>query len=117
MAYVSMERYDTAFPMRQQFAMTSTDPTIHIALATCYTRLGKGEDAEKSVAHMFEVVGDTAPLHVALANAYERERDTEHAIAEFLKAARLDPSLAGAHLGAGRLLWSKRRFDEANRSY
>ena len=60
-----------------------------------------------------EVVGDTAPLHVALADASEREGDIEQAIAEFRKASRLDPSLAGAHLGAGRLLWSYRRFEEA----
>lgn len=113
MTYVALERYADALPMLEQLAVSSTDPAIHIALATCYSRLDRKADVDKAMAHMFQVVPDSAPLHVALAEAYERQSDPEYAITEFRKAAQLDPALQGPHLQAGRLLWKAFRFDEA----
>lgn len=111
--YVALERYDRALPILEPMAKSSTDPAMHIALATCYERLGRKADVEKAMAHMFEVVPDSAALHVALAEAYERVPNLDRAIAEYRRALEMDPSLPGAHFQLGRILWRAHRFEEA----
>lgn len=113
MSYVGMERCDRAIPMLEALAASSAEPSTHIALATCYGHEGRKADVDEALARMFRLVPDTAALHMALAQAYDRVIGAEPAIAEYRKAAQLDPGIAGAHLQAGRLLWKSYRFEEA----
>lgn len=113
LTYAGLEKYDRALPLLEELAPSSTDPTLHIALAKCYERVGRKAEVEKTIARMFQVVPDSAPLHVALAEAYEQDTNLEGALAEYRKAVELDPKLAGVRVRMGRLLWKARRFDEA----
>src|SRR5258708_3714059 len=113
LTYLGLERYDRALPLLQNLAPASLDPTLHIALARCYERMDRKADVEKTIAHMFQVVPDSAPLHIALAEAYDTNGDLEGALTEYRKAAELDSKLPGVRLRTGRLLWKARRFDEA----
>jgi superkiller protein 3 len=111
--YVALEQYDRALPILEPLAESSTDPAIHIALASCYERLGRKADVEKAMAHMLKIVPDNAALHVALAQAYDRETNTERAVAEFRRAVDMDPNVASVRFELGRVLWKAHRFEEA----
>ena len=113
MSYAGLELFDRAVPLLEALVPQNTDPTLHLALANCYERLGRKADVERVIARMFQVVPDSAPLHVALAEAYNRDSNLEGAVAEYGKAAALDPKMPGIRLSLGRLLWKVRRFDEA----
>ena len=113
MSYAGLEQFDRAVPLLEELALNSGDPAIHIALANCYERLGRKSEVERVIARMFQVVPDSAPLHAALAEAYSRDSNLDGAVAEYAKAAKLDPKMPGISLNAGRLLWKVRRFDEA----
>lgn len=112
LSYAGLGQFDRALPLLERLAVTSTDPTIHIALANAYEALGRKAEVDRAMAHMFQVVPDSAPLHAALGDAYG-DSDTEKALGEYRKALDMDPSLSGVHLRMGRLLWKVRRFDEA----
>lgn len=113
MSYAGLERCDMAIPILEPLAASSKEPSTYIALATCYARLGRKADVDSTMAAMFANVPESAPLHMALGQAYEREAGADAAIREFQRAAQLDPTLPGAHLQAGRLLWKAYRFEEA----
>jgi Flp pilus assembly protein TadD len=113
LALVETGDYNRAIGLLRELTRDSDDVSLHLALATAYTRVHRNADSEAAIAHMLSVVPDTAALHVALAKAYEQSFDAEHALAEYRKAAHNDPALQGVHLETGRLLWKDRKFDEA----
>ena len=113
MTYAGLGKCEHALPQLEELAPPSTDPTLHIALAQCYERLDRKADVEKAMARMLQVVPEGAPLHLALADAYDQAANPEGALAEYRKAAELDPKLPGVAFRMGRMLWKARRFDEA----
>src|SRR5260370_6360464 len=117
MTYAGLAKCEPALPLLEELAPQSADPTLHIALANCYERLGRKTDVEKTMARMFQVVPDGAPLHLALADAYDQASNLEGALVEYRKAAELDPKLPGVQFRMGRMLWKPRRFDEAQPAF
>ena len=113
LTYMGLQKHEQALPLLEELAPASADPSLHLALAKCYERMGRATEVEKTVARMFKVVPDGAPLHFALAEANERDSNTDGALAEYRKAAGLDPTLIGVRLRISRLLWKDRKFNEA----
>ncbi len=112
LSFAGLGQYDGALPLLEGLAVQSIDPTIHLALAKSYEALGRKSEVEQVILHMFEVVPESAPLHIALGDAYGAS-NLEKALAEYQKAIDLEPALAGVHLRMARLLWKVRRFEEA----
>ena len=113
MSYAGMNDYARAIPLLEELATTSTDPAVHIALATCYAAVKRDSDVERTMAHMFKVVPDSPALHMALGDAYAKRDQNAEAVTEYRKAAELDGAMTGALLEAGRLLWKQGKYDEA----
>ncbi|MBW2109208.1 MAG: tetratricopeptide repeat protein [Deltaproteobacteria bacterium] len=55
--------------------------------------------------------------HYHLANALREQDKLDGALREYMKALRINPRLAGAHFGAGRILWRIGRTEEAAGHY
>jgi len=59
------------------------------------------ELAEKSLARLIEVGGDTPEFHLLLGKAYLNRQETENALSELERAAALNPSLPFVHFNLG----------------
>ncbi len=81
-------------------------------LAHCYLAAGRPERAVPLL-EALTPSSDDASLHVALGDAYSRTFQADRALAAYRRALQLAAALPGLRLQIGRLLWSERRFDEA----
>ncbi len=110
-ALLESDRYEEAAKLFESL-MPSDDPSVRLGLAIAYVRLKRTADAQPLMEE-FTRNESSAPVQLALGQAYLGINDFENAGARFGRALELDPSLKSAHFYLGAMHWKQQDMDGA----
>jgi tetratricopeptide (TPR) repeat protein len=113
---------DAVATMEQAAAQDQTHDVVYASLADAYAGAKKFPEAETAYTKAIELAAPTSKsiggYHNGLAQALLKQGKTEQAMAEYDKAAQLDPAGAGMYyFNEGAVLTNLGKVDEANQAF
>lgn len=113
---------DAVATMEQAVAQDQTHDVVYASLADAYAGAKKFPEAETAYIKAIELASPTSKsvggYHNGLAQALLKQGKTEKAMAEYDKAAQLDPAGAGIYyFNEGAVLTNQGKVDEANQAF
>lgn len=88
----------------------SSQPETGLLLITSDVRAQRPEQAGRVAQQIVQAAGDSAPIHVVIANAYRNADDLAGTIRQLTHAIQLDPQFASAHLALGDAYWELNEY-------
>jgi len=118
------QKFDDAVAIMEKAAEADQGKhdVVYSSLGDSYLGAKRYEDAEKAYSKAIELAAPTSKdigaYHNSLAQALVKEGKTEQAMAEYDKAAQLDPANAGMYFfNEGAILTNQGKVDEANQAF
>lgn len=114
-AYETLKQFDKAIALLTQArGLSSTDPAVHIRLASSQQEAGKGEDALRTLQAAVAKFPEEPGVKLSLGSALEREKKYNEAEAVFRQMIAADPKNADALNSLGYMFAERgQRLDEA----
>ncbi len=99
-----------AFQLSDAAASSPAHLQIGVALVGAAACAGRAAVVESTSASLLQSQGDTAQMHLLLANAHHTADDLPGTIAELNRAVALDPQSSPAHLALGNAYWELNEY-------
>lgn len=108
---LELDRFSEALEDFQSL-LPSDDITVHLGIATCHGRMGRGAEARQAL-EPYLARNDSAEVQFVLGQALLADDRLDESLAALKRAAAINPKLPTLHLHLGAVHWRRKQTEEA----